>query len=208
MENTMKNFYFGTALVFLSFFTLNIQAQTLKSPSLSPHPPALSSNTTKSAKSGVTAPDSNLFTKDEALLALKDLAQQPFSPQSGAERREMMIWIDKSPDININLCGVIAPFVDPSLRKDPLNMILFAQMMFSNAQFQLKNPNVSDEMDKQIAGIDGMLHLYGQVQEKKSNAVNSYAEKLKELKNKNGLKKYVKERCKMDAPATPLNIIS
>lgn len=190
-----------TLLLIAFSLVLGISPVFAQTSSSNPHTSKTdTTKTTQITSENQTRNSSNsLFSKDEALLALKDLANNPLSSQSGAERRELIIWLDKTPEVDVQVCGVVEGFLPKSEaeKNDSLKMVLFAQILLSNAQYQLEHPEEKNEMNKQIAGVDGMLRVYHLIQTSYPQALDEYAEKLQDLKNNQTLYSYVQQSCKI-----------
>lgn len=139
-------------------------------------------------------PDSAAFllTSSEVISKVKDLEQNPLSAQSDQERKDLIAWVQQAPDVTVNICGTAAPMV---VKDEPFSELLFGQMLFSNASYQLENPSKHNEFDNQKAGIEGMLKVYEKIKASHPSARQPYAEALELVKQNNLLPELIQRTC-------------
>ena len=109
------------------------------------------------------AGSSEVSNKDHArVVALThQLEREPLGEFAPSARKWLFEWIEKSDDITVIICDLLGPI--PS-KTHPYSHELLAQMLFSNAAFQIEHSDRrSDKVAAQIAGVVGSLMAYSEI---------------------------------------------
>jgi len=134
-----------------------------------------------------------ITTAEEFLAAAKKVEANPVGPDADALRKPMAEWIEKTPDVSVDLCDDLAPIAKPS----PLEAILFFQYMMESAVYQLRHPHASGK-DAQVAGYQAVVDLYASLQKRfpQSPVSHPYADALTAdaREGRKGLEKHTCEK--------------
>jgi hypothetical protein len=97
----------------------------------------------------------------EALVVIKEIDAEPFREDDAfrAKRTALMDWLTKSPDITVVLCQDSLPHLDADAH--PRDSVLFVQMMFGQAAYQLEHPGISSTDEAVfVSGVASSVRAY------------------------------------------------
>ena len=97
------------------------------------------------APAGTSPPATPPAGGKEALLVIKEIEADPFREDEPfrVKRMALIDWLEKSPDITIDMCEALLPHLDVDAR--PHDSVLLVQTMFGQAAYLLEHPGTSSE---------------------------------------------------------------
>ena len=69
----------------------------------------------------------------------------------------MLRWLQRTKDYTVIVCEILGPI---PLASPPNSAELMAQQMLGNVAFQIRHPQVRDQVRLQVAGIESVLRAY------------------------------------------------
>jgi hypothetical protein len=94
---------------------------------------------------------------DKAVRYTEALENNPFRSDAAEMRKWLMQWLTQTDDFSVTVCDILGPIPGTKVPNGP-NLLL--QQMFGNVAFQIKNPNRSDTVSVQVAGVESLLKSY------------------------------------------------
>jgi hypothetical protein len=134
-------------------------------------------------------------TPEERARAVKvshDLEVDPLIKDAKDQRTWVLDWIEKIPDITVNVCFEFFGKMPNPPRGHSREIIM--QMIISSAAFMIEHPDkVKDEQAIAVAGLMGSLKAYEAILKQDSAARWAYMDKLILMREQNLLDDYVGE---------------
>ncbi len=96
--------------------------------------------------------------REKLIASTKLLEQEPFHADAPDLRRWALVWLQKTPDVEVTLCEAASPFLDEKLQATG-GPELMLQSMMANGSFKLQNPG-AEENAAQLAGLESALKAY------------------------------------------------
>ena len=112
---------------------------------------------------------------DKAVRYTEALEANPMSRDAKRMRQWLVEWVAATPDFEVTVCDILGPIPSTKLKYGPE---LLLQQMFGNVTFQIKNPNKTDSVSVQTAGVVSLLKAYSAILAKDPDAHIPYFDKL------------------------------
>ena len=133
--------------------------------------------------------------KARMIQLIDDLEKHPNAETAGDARKEVMEWLTDAPDVSVAVCQSLYGDVE-KLDKEGGGFLTF-QQMFAEARFMLMSPDdAKDELKVHLAGIEGVVRTYRQMQAEKPGFRLSIIEPLARMSQEGKLADYVKKATK------------
>jgi hypothetical protein len=125
------------------------------------------------------------------------LEADPLGKDARAAQQWILNWVKDVPDLTVSICDLLAL---PDGDQYPYTPVLLAQLVASNAAFQIENQDrADDEVAVQGAALKGALRAYGAILKKKPAARLASLDQLDKQMNDGRLdrrmKALVAQRC-------------
>jgi hypothetical protein len=130
--------------------------------------------------------------RTRAVKVSRELESDPLAKDAKEQRAWVLDWIEKIPDITVNVCfDFFGKLPDPPRGHSKEIMM---QMIISSAAFMVEHPDkVKDEQAIALAGLLGSLKAYEAVLKQDSSARWPYMDKVIQMREQNKLDDYVGE---------------
>lgn len=112
---------------------------------------------------------------DMAVRYTEALETNPMRSDAKRMRQWLMEWVAATPDFTVTVCNILGPIPSTKVKWGPE---LFAQQVFGNVTFQIKNPTKTDSISVQTAGVVSLLKAYAVILDKDPGASIPYFDKL------------------------------
>jgi len=144
---------------------------------------------------GVRAQERGPSTPEERARAVKvsrQLEEDPLSKDAKEQRAWALDWIEKIPDITVNVCFEFFGKIPDPPRGHSREITM--QMIISSAAFVVEHPDkAKDEQAITLAGLLGSLKTYQSILKQDSSARWPYVDKLIQMRENGKLDDYVGE---------------
>ena len=121
-----------------------------------------------------------------------ELEENPLGKDSRDQRAKVLDWIEKIPDITVNVCFEFFGKVPDPPRGHSEEITM--QMIISSAAFIIEHPDkVKDEQAITLAGLQGSLKVYEAILKQDSAARWPFVDKLVVMREQGKLDDYVGE---------------
>ncbi|MBZ5660210.1 MAG: hypothetical protein LAO08_07350 [Acidobacteriia bacterium] len=134
-------------------------------------------------------------TPEERARAVKvshNLESDPLAKDAKDQRTWVLDWIEKIPDIAVNVCFDFFGKVPDPPRGHSREIVM--QMIISSAAFMVEHPDkVKDEQSIATAGLLGSLKAYEAILKQDSSARWPYLDKIVQMREQNKLDDYIGE---------------
>lgn len=85
------------------------------------------------------------------------LEANPTSREATRMRQWLIEWVAATPDFTVTVCDILGPVPSNKVKHGPE---LLLQQMFGNVSYQIKNPNKTNSVSVQTAGVVSLLKAY------------------------------------------------
>ena len=119
-----------------------------------------------------------------------DLEADPLAKDAKDQRAWVLDWIEKIPDITVNVCfDFFGKLPDPPRGH---SKEIMTQMIISSAAFMIEHPDkVKDEQAIALAGLLGSLKAYEAILKQDPSARWAYLDKVVQMRDENKLDDYI-----------------
>jgi len=125
---------------------------------------------------------------DKAVRYTAALESNPFRSDAPEMRKWLMQWLTQTPAFTVTVCDILGPIPGTKVPNGP-NLLL--QQMFGNVAFQIKNPNKTDSVSVQVAGVESLLKSYSVILAKDPGARIPYLDNLLAKQRNSSLKDHM-----------------
>ncbi len=131
--------------------------------------------------------------RQRALEIIQKLQMDPLNPSMSADRQWVHEFVVGAPDVNVVICtAILKPLIDEP-NSEPRRALLL-QNLLSMAAYDMENSaKGKDSTAMQMAGAEGMLTAYGNIQKRKPDYKSKFMEDLKAQKEGGTLESYVRQ---------------
>jgi hypothetical protein len=125
---------------------------------------------------------------EKAVRYTEELEANPMRKDAREMRQWLIQWLAETPAISVTVCDILGPIPGTKVKWGPE---LFLQQLFGNAAYQLKNPEKSDSISVQTAGVESLLKAYTVILAKEPGAKIPHFDKLLSKQRDGSLKSYM-----------------
>lgn len=125
---------------------------------------------------------------DKAVRYTAALESDPFRSDAAEMRKWLMQWLAQTTDFTVTVCDILGPIPGTKVPNGP-NLLL--QQMFGNVAFQIKNPNRTDTVSVQVAGVESLLKSYSVILAKDPSARIPHLDNLLTRQRSGSLKEHM-----------------
>jgi hypothetical protein len=138
---------------------------------------------------GPSTPDE----RKRALTVIEKLEADPMSPELKDEREWISKWVFEVPDVQVPICtAIVKPLLDER-NSDPRKALQLEQLL-AMAAFELKKPDeAKDPVKLQMAGAQGMLRAYQNIQRRMPMYKSEFMDDLRIKEQAGTLESFVRQ---------------
>ena len=137
--------------------------------------------------------------RERAVKVARAYEKDPLSKDLKPDQEWLLRLLIEVPDIHISICPDMMPGILGNKKNHGSELML--QSMFSQAAFQIENPDrADDEYARYLAGVEGMLNAYEVIRAKKKKVKIKALNRLIEMRDTGTLNDFVAEttlKCNM-----------
>jgi hypothetical protein len=127
---------------------------------------------------------------DTAVRYAAALEAAPLGNDATEMRQWLLQWLTDTPDYTVTVCDILGPIPNQPV---PYGPELLVQQMFGNVAYQITNPDVTDTLALQLAGVESALRAYSAIISTDQNAHITYFDNLLTEQQKGSLEAYIEQ---------------